>query len=148
MANNLAKLFITNISTKVSRCVIYEVLIQASRISGFYYNQKKGYCFVEYHSREELEYTCAVLSGIKLHGRKLYLTKVEEQSRIIVRNIGAEIDEIFLWDVFSKFGSCRVELEENGIGVVVYRKREHALRAMVVDGKIIGNSRISVEESH
>lgn len=139
------KLFITNISNRASRYAVYELLAQTSKISGFHYNQNKGYCFAEFGSREELEYTCSILEGIKLYGKRIYFNRVEEQITLLVHGIGTEIDEAFLWDVFGKFGSCHVEICE-GVGYVAYKKREHAAKAQEnVDGRVIGNSAVSVE---
>lgn len=142
------KLFITNISNRVSKCTIYELLVQASRVRGLHYNQERGYCFVEYDTQEELEYTCNVLEGVRLYGRRIYLNRVERQTEVVVRNVGPELDPVFLWDVFSKFGPCHVEAGRDGkdICTITYRRRECAARAVeTVNGKVIGNSRVSVE---
>ncbi|KMV65894.1 hypothetical protein M970_071700 [Encephalitozoon cuniculi EcunIII-L] len=140
------KLFITNIPSKARRQLIYELLTHVSRIGHLYYNQDRGYCFASYRTREESEYTYNVLRGVKLYGRRLYFSKVEEQVRVTVKNMGKEIDEVFLWDVFSKFGPCHVEINGDGFGTVVYRKRASAIKAVgSVNGKVIGNSKVSVE---
>jgi splicing factor 3B subunit 4 len=139
-------LFITNIPQKASKKVIYELLIQAAKVSSFYCNPERGYAFADYETEEELEYTCSVLEETKIFGNRLYFRKVEDEAEIVVSGIGAEIDELFLYDVFSKFGSCQVELREAGRAVVKYKKRSSALRAMeVANGRVIGDSRITVE---
>lgn len=141
------KLFITNISSRVSRYVIYELLIQVSKIYNFHYDQSKGYCFVEYETPEELEYTSNALKGVKLNGKRIYLNRVERRAKVLVKNLGTEIDTTFLWDVFNKFGPCHVKVEKR-VGVVMYKKRECAAKAVkVVDGKRLGNSRVAVELS-
>ncbi|AFM98692.1 hypothetical protein EHEL_071700 [Encephalitozoon hellem ATCC 50504] len=146
IANEEHKLFITNIPTRAKKQLVYELLTQVSKIDHLYYNQDKGYCFVSYRTHQELEYTCKVLQGVKLYGKRLYLSKVEEQARVVVRNLGQEIDEVFLWDVFSKFGACHVEMESEGLGIVVYRKKDSAIRAVnVVNGKVIGYSKVLAE---
>ncbi|AFN83415.1 putative RNA-binding protein [Encephalitozoon romaleae SJ-2008] len=140
------KLFITNIPTKTRKQLVYELLTQVSKISNLYYNQDKGYCFVSYETHEELDYTYKVLQGVKLYGKRLYFSKVEEQVRVVVRNIGQEIDEVFLWDVFSKFGPCHVEIDGDGLGIVVYRRKDSAIKAVdTVNRKIIGYSEVFVE---
>ncbi|ADM11928.1 putative RNA-binding protein [Encephalitozoon intestinalis ATCC 50506] len=144
--NGLHKLFITNIPRKARRQLVYELLTQVSKIGHLYYNQDRGYCFVDYETYEELEYTYNVLRGVKLYGKRLYFSKVEKQVRIVVRNIGQEVDGVFLWDVFSKFGPCHIEMNEGGLGVVIYRREDSAIKAVeVVNGKVIGGSEVSVE---
>ncbi|KAH9411074.1 hypothetical protein HK407_08g13480 [Ordospora pajunii] len=140
------KLFITNIPSKVGKHLIYELLMQASKVESLYYNQRKGYCFATYKAHAELEYTCNVLKGVKLYGKRIYLAMAEQQSCITVNNIGSEADEILIWNVFSKFGSCHVEITDQRIALITYRKKEHASRAVaVVNGQTIGNSRVIVE---
>lgn len=140
------KLFITNIPKKVNKYAMYELLIQTSKISEFHYDQEKGYCFASYETLEDLEYTCNVLRGVKLYGKRIYFNRVEKRAKILVRNIGNDIDDVFLWDVFGKFGSCHIEFREESACIIVYKRREYALKAMeTVNGKVIGNSNVSVE---
>lgn len=145
MAPGKHKLFITNIPNKVGRHLIYELLAQVSKIEHLHYDQSRGYCFVSYETPEELEYTYNVLQGVRVYGKRLYLSRVEDESRVTVRGIGEEIDEAFLWDVFSKFGPCSVEIDDK-VGIITYRRRDCAIKAIrAISGKTIGDSEVVVE---
>ncbi|KAM0672244.1 hypothetical protein CWI42_081700 [Ordospora colligata] len=142
------KLFVTNIPSKVGKHLIYELLIQVSKVESLYYNQTKGYCFATYKTHSELEYTCNVLKGVKLYGKRIYFGMAEQQSRVIVKNIGSEVDDVLLWNVFSKFGSCYVEITDQRTALITYRKKEHASRAVSIgNGQAVGNSNVIVEHT-
>jgi splicing factor 3B subunit 4 len=138
-------LFITNIPKKASRKIVHELLIQAARMSSLHCDPEKGYAFADYETEEELEYACNVLGETRLFGSRLYFRRVEDETEVMVRGLGPEIDEVFLYDVFSKFGSCNVELGD-AVGVVRYKRRSSALRAVeVTNGRTIGHSEITTE---
>lgn len=140
----------------------------------------QGYGFVEFKSVKDAEYVLALLRGIRLYGRLLKLKKAESNlkgpaqqqigtattdtadipsidvgAKIFINNLNPLIDEPFLADTFSKFGTLiryPVIARENGTGksrgygfisFADFLESDKAVEKM--NGAILMNSKVSVQ---
>lgn len=118
------KLYISNIHEKVSKQVLYELLVQTSPVASLHYpydNALKrhcAYCIVEYPTEHDADYAYKVMNRVSLYGRPLrfYKMRVSNEVKLHVQNFDDKVDEKMLYDIFSKCGRCDVRIphDDNG----------------------------------
>ena len=74
-------------------------------------NEHGGYGFVEFKSEEDADYSIKIMHMVKLYGKSIKVNKASQDKRtqevganIFVGNLGDNVDEKMLRDVFSAFG--------------------------------------------
>ena len=74
-------------------------------------NEHAAYGFVEFKNEEDADYSIKIMHMIKLFGRPIKVNKASQDKRtqevganIFIGNLGDNVDEKMLRDVFSAFG--------------------------------------------
>ncbi|KAL0265842.1 UNVERIFIED_CONTAM: hypothetical protein PYX00_011560 [Menopon gallinae] len=138
------QLYITNIDVRVSRQVLYELLVQTSPILHLHYpydtisRQHRSYCIAEYPTEEDADYAYRVLNMVRLYKRPLRFFRMHDgdEIKLYVHNLDASVDEKMLYDVLEKCGRCHVRIayDEDGrskkYAFAVFYRHEDAERAI------------------
>lgn len=144
------QLYIKNIDPRVSKHVLYELLVQTSPILHLHYpydtisKQHRTYCIAEYPTENDADYAYKVLHMVRLYGRPLRFFKMHDgdEIKLYVHNLDAGVDEKMLCDVFERCGRCHVRIayDENGESkkhaFVVFYKNEDADKAIELSKQV------------
>eukprot|EP00866_Antonospora_locustae_P000652 jgi/Antlo1/652/345 len=144
------QLYIKNIDTRVSKQILYELLVQTSPILHLHYpydtvsKQHRSYCIAEYPTEDDADYAYKVLDMVKLYKKPLRFFKVhdDDEIKLYVHNLGADVDEKMLCDVFEKCGRCnvRVAYDDDGrskkYAFVIFYKDEDADKAIGLNKQV------------
>lgn len=144
------QLYITNIDPRVSKQILYELLIQTSPISHIHYpydtisKQHRSYCIAEYPTEEDADYAYKVLNLVRLYKKPLRFFKIhdEDEIKLYVYSLDADVDEKMLYDIFEKCGHChiRIAYDEDGrskqYAFVIFYKHEDADKAVRLSKKV------------
>jgi len=112
-----ATLFIGNIDQKVNEEILWELFIQTGPIATLILPRDKvdfhhfGYCFVEYESVVDCDYTVKIFNPLKLYNKFITISKLnnnttmfEVGATIFIGNLSKDVTEKLLYDSFSNFG--------------------------------------------
>lgn len=144
------QLYIKNIDPRVSKQILYELLVQTSPILHLYYpydaisKQHRSYCIAEYPTEEDADYAYKVLNMVRLYKKPLRFFKMHEDDEIklYVHNLDADVVEKMLCDVFERCGRCHVRIVYDEYGrskkyaFVIFYKKEDADKAIELTKKI------------
>uniref|UniRef100_A0A4W4GLN1 RRM domain-containing protein n=1 Tax=Electrophorus electricus TaxID=8005 RepID=A0A4W4GLN1_ELEEL len=114
-------------------------------------NGSKGYGFVHFETGEATERAIEKLNGMLLNDRKMG-AKAKEFTNMYIKNIGEDMHDNKLNEIFSKFGptlSRRVMTDESGkskgFGFVSFERHEDAKRAVdEMNGKELNGKQLYV----
>ena len=133
--NVKATLYVGHLDPQVNEALLYELLIQFAPIRSLNLPKDRvlgthqGYGFVEFRGIEDANYVLEILRGVRLYGKSLKLRRADPNSRgaagttsnftnnnsgtngvdvgakLFVGNLDPLIDEQYLHETFSKFGT-------------------------------------------
>lgn len=132
--NVRATLYVGNLDPQVNEVLLYELFIQFAPIKSLNLPKDRvlgthqGYGFVELRSVEDTDYVLEILRGVRLYGKSLKLRRTDSGSRgtagtgpngsqqpmaqaldvgakLFIGNLDPLIDEQYLHETFSKFGT-------------------------------------------
>lgn len=128
--NIKSSLYFGNLDSQVTEALMYELFIQFAPVRSLNMPKDRllkthqGFGFVEFKTVEDAEYTLDILRGIRLFGKSLKIRRSEPQktlagpqeelidshymdvgARLFVSNLSPMIDEQFLQETFSRFGT-------------------------------------------
>mmetsp|Transcript_5123 Transcript_5123/g.5859 ORF Transcript_5123/g.5859 Transcript_5123/m.5859 type:complete len:236 (+) Transcript_5123:146-853(+) len=127
-------------------------------------NEHQNYGFVEFKNEEDADYAIKIMHMIKMFGKPIHVNKASQDKRtqevganLFVGNLGPEVDEKALKDVFSSFGivlSTRIMRDpESGIskgyGFVNYDNFDSADNAInTMTGQYIAGNPVDVSYAY
>lgn len=153
-------MYIKNIDPRVSKQILYELLVQTSPILHLHYpydtisKQHRSYCIAEYPTENDADYAYKVLHMVRLYRRPLRFFKMhgDDEIKLYVHNLDADVDEKMLCDVFERCGRCHVRIayDEDGRSkkhaFVIFYKNEDADKAIELCKKaVLCGRKIEVE---
>ncbi|EGV64878.1 hypothetical protein CANTEDRAFT_104351 [Yamadazyma tenuis ATCC 10573] len=123
-----ASLYIGNLDPKVTETILYELFVQFAPVRSLHLPKDRvlrahqGFGFVEFKNPKDTEYVVSALKGVRLYGKLLRLRQLEAGkpsstqpsksvstadvgAKIFVNNLNPLIDEKFLAETFSAFGT-------------------------------------------
>jgi splicing factor 3B subunit 4 len=124
--NQDATLYVGNLDAKVDEELVWELFIQCGPLASVVLPRDRvtschqGYAFVEYKTTEDAEYAIKILNMVRLFGKPIRCNKstvgdkagsgggprsTEVGANIFVGGLSPDIDEAYLQDTFSAFGS-------------------------------------------
>lgn len=124
--NLQASLYVGNLDPQVTEPLLYELFIQFGPVKLLNLPKDRilrahqGFGFVEYRTVQDADYALNILRGVRLFGRTLKMKKTELHTtsvapgeaplmsvgaRLFVRNLSPLIDEQYLQETFSRFGT-------------------------------------------
>lgn len=124
--NVQASLYFGNLDAQASEALLYELFIQFGPVRSLYLPKDRvlrthqGFGFVEFRTVKDADYALEILRGVRLYGRILVLKKTDPYkmnedagtngaidigAKIFINNLNPLIDEKYLQDTFSKFGT-------------------------------------------
>lgn len=130
-------LFISNIDYRVSRVCLYDLLVQAAPVRRLEYSSRIA--FASYFAGEEMEQSCAMLNGVRLYGRRIFVQKAEPRVAVEVA-CSSWCDASYIGGVFGRFGPCRCRKWKDR-HLCIYRRRADAEKAVekMNRRRILGN---------
>ncbi|TBU01793.1 putative subunit 4 of splicing factor 3B [Hamiltosporidium tvaerminnensis] len=152
-------IYVTNVDTNITYLVLHELFTQTGKIKNLKYPTDKitlkhlGYCYVQYFTEEDCDYTIKILNFIKLNGLSIKIHKImnKNYTKLFVGNINSEVDETNLFDIFSNFGTpidVRIIRDENfkskGYGFITGNEEFCKNCIENLNGKIIFDKVITV----
>ncbi|ODV80184.1 RNA-binding domain-containing protein [Suhomyces tanzawaensis NRRL Y-17324] len=175
--NHRATLYFGNLDSQVTEVLMYELFIQFAPIRSLNMPKDRvlkthqGFGFVEFRSVEDADYVMDILRGIRLYGKTLKLKKTDllksgkgtsEQTGLSIVDVGAKlfinnlnplIDESFLQDTFSKFGTLikppAIQRDDDGkskgyafLTFDDFTTSDYVIEKM--DGKTLMNSKVNI----
>ena len=97
--------------------IVWELFLQCGPILNVHFprdkitNEHGSYGFVEFKNEEDADYSIKIMHMVKLYGKSIKVNKASQDKRtqevganIFVGNLGDNVDEKMLRDVFSAFG--------------------------------------------
>lgn len=179
-------LFIGNIDPKVTETLLYELFIQFAPVRSLNLPKDRvlrthqGFGFVEFKSEPDSEYAIKVLKGVRLYGKLLRIRPVEQNrtnnpgsaavgviktsteadvgAKVFINGLNPLIDEKYLTDTFSGFGSIIKPptivrdphtAESKGHGFVTFGDFGSSDKAIDhMDGKLLMNQKVRVSYAY
>lgn len=131
-------LFISNIDYRISKVCLYDLLVQIAPVKHLKYSSKVA--FASYFVDEEMVLSYAMLNGVRLYGRRIFVQKVEPRTAVEVA-CSAWCDASYIGGIFGKFGSCRCK-KWMGRYLCIYRRKIDAEKAVekMHQKMILGNA--------
>lgn len=173
--NQDATLYVGNLDAKVDEELLWELFIQCGPLASVVLPRDRvtschqGYAFVEYKTTEDAEYAIKILNMVRLFGKPIRCNKSavtgqggsrpassEVGANIFVGGLSPEIDEGYIQDTFSAFGSVTftkimrdpTTMVSKGFGFVSFDSFAAADAAIAaMNGQYLGNRPISVSYS-
>lgn len=168
-----ASLYVGNLDAQVSEPLLYELFIQVGPVKLLNLPKDRilrahqGFGFVEFNTSEDADFALSILNGVRLFGKTLKMKKTNPLgaqgndskpvmsvgARLFVKNLSPLVDEKYLKDTFSRFGTLieppSILKDENGVskghGFVEYEDFEASdLAISKMDGTLLMNNRIEV----
>ena len=168
--NQDATLYIGNLDAKVDEEILWELFTQCGPLSSVSLPRDRvtschqGFAFVEYKSTDDADYAVKVLNLSRLYGKPIRCNKSstnvdkgvrgpEAGANVFVGGLAVEIDEPYLADTFSAFGSVMFAKivrdpetgTSKGYGFVTFDSFSAADTAISrMNGQFLGNRVIAV----
>ncbi|EGX50224.1 hypothetical protein AOL_s00076g299 [Orbilia oligospora ATCC 24927] len=162
-----ATVYIGNLDERVTDALVWELMLQAGRISNVHLPKDRvtqthqGFGFVEFVSEEDAEYAARIMNQIRLYGKPIRVNKasadkqktVEVGAELFIGNLDSMVDEKTLYDTFMTFGTItappKIARDEAGIsrgfGFVQFDNFESSDKAIdAMQGQYLMNKEISV----
>ncbi|KAK6511503.1 hypothetical protein TWF481_000418 [Arthrobotrys musiformis] len=162
-----ATVYIGNLDERVTDALVWELMLQAGRISNVHLPKDRvtqthqGFGFVEFVSEEDAEYAARIMNQIRLYGKPIRVNKasadkqktVEVGAELFIGNLDSMVDEKTLYDTFMTFGTItappKIARDETGIsrgfGFVQFDNFESSDKAIdAMQGQYLMNKEISV----
>ncbi|KAF3920556.1 Nucleolin [Dactylellina cionopaga] len=162
-----ATVYIGNLDERVTDALVWELMLQAGRISNVHLPKDRvtqthqGFGFVEFVSEEDAEYAARIMNQVRLYGKPIRVNKasadkqktVEVGAELFIGNLDSMVDEKTLYDTFMTFGTItappKIARDENGIsrgfGFVQFDSFESSDKAMdSMQGQFLMNKEITV----
>jgi splicing factor 3B subunit 4 len=115
--NQEATCYIGNVDVRVNEDILWELFTQCGPVINVHMPRDKisgdhqGFGFVEFRSEDDADYAIKIMHMIKLFGKPIKVNKASQDKRtqevganIFVGNLGDDVDEKALKDIFSRFG--------------------------------------------
>ena len=112
-----ATVYVGGLDTRCTEEIIWELFLQCGPVLNVHFprdkitNEHSSYGFVEFKSEDDADYAIKIMHMIKLYGRAIKVNKASQDKRtqevganVFVGNLGDNVDEKMLRDVFCAFG--------------------------------------------
>ncbi|XP_052028582.1 polyadenylate-binding protein 4-like isoform X3 [Apodemus sylvaticus] len=168
--SGVGNVFIKNLDKSIDNQALYDTFSAFGNILSCKVvcdeNSSKGHAFVHFDTQEAADQAIERLNGKILNDRKVFVgkfksrqereaelgTKAKEFTNVYIKNLGEEVDDGALKELFGQFGktlSVKVMRDSSGkskgFGFVSYEKHENANKAVEeMNGKEIGGKAIFV----
>ncbi|KAK6541747.1 hypothetical protein TWF694_007536 [Orbilia ellipsospora] len=166
-----ATVYIGNLDERVTDALVWELMLQAGRISNVHLPKDRvtqthqGFGFVEFVSEEDAEYAARIMNQVRLYGKPIRVNKasadkqktVEVGAELFIGNLDAMVDEKTLYDTFMTFGTItappKIARDEHGLsrgfGFVQFDNFESSDKAIEsMHGQFLMNKEIAVSYAY